>query len=311
MAATDPTISVLMPVYNAERYLREAVESVLGQTFADFELIAVDDGSTDGSLAILREYERRDGRVRVISRPNTGIVGALNDGLALCRGEYVARMDADDVCMPERLERQVKVFESRSGLVLLGTGARYTDPELWPVRDTRPTVGNDLLVRRLLSGDGLALLHPTVMIRADAIRKIGGYDPSYPISEDLDLYLRLSEIGEVDNLPQLLLLYRMHVGSITNRPNRAVEFACRARDEALRRRGICGELATTPPAASVKATGGQESKVERWAWWAWMDGFKGTARKYARRALWGAPLSREAWKLLLVTHLKRPPKVSG
>src|SRR5207253_385711 len=92
-----PTVSVLLPVYNGARYLRPAVESILAQTFADFELIAVDDGSTDRSLAMLQEYARRDPRVHVITRPNTGIAGALNDGLAAARGEFLARMDADDI----------------------------------------------------------------------------------------------------------------------------------------------------------------------------------------------------------------------
>ncbi|HSZ59511.1 MAG TPA: glycosyltransferase family 2 protein, partial [Tepidisphaeraceae bacterium] len=97
-----------MPVYNAERYLRAAVESVLGQGFGDFELIAVDDGSCDSSLGILREYEGRDPRVRIISRANTGIVGALNDGLRAAGGELIARMDADDISLPQRFEKQVE-----------------------------------------------------------------------------------------------------------------------------------------------------------------------------------------------------------
>ena len=97
---TAPTVSVLMPVYNCAAYVGEAVESILNQTWKDFELIAVDDGSTDGSLAVLEEYAKRDGRMRVISRANTGIVGALNDGLAAARGKYIARMDGDDVSLP-------------------------------------------------------------------------------------------------------------------------------------------------------------------------------------------------------------------
>ena len=102
-----PAVSVLMPVYNAEAYLAEAVQSVLDQTWADFELIAVNDGSKDASGAILEDFARRDQRVRVISRPNTGIVGALNDAFAVARADLLARMDSDDLCMPARLEKQV------------------------------------------------------------------------------------------------------------------------------------------------------------------------------------------------------------
>src|ERR1051325_1151561 len=102
-----PTVSVLLPVYNAERYLESALQSVLGQTFSDFEVIAVDDGSKDNSKKILERFAANDPRIRVISRPNTGIVGALNDGLAVARGEFIARMDADDVALPGRFQAQL------------------------------------------------------------------------------------------------------------------------------------------------------------------------------------------------------------
>src|SRR5690242_20811965 len=103
-----PKVSVLMPVYNAEHYLQTAVESVLNQTFKDFELVAFDDGSTDRSLSMLRAFESKDARVRVISRENRGYLIALNEMIALARGEYLARMDADDICRPTRFEKQVK-----------------------------------------------------------------------------------------------------------------------------------------------------------------------------------------------------------
>src|SRR6478672_11907562 len=107
MSTATPTLSVLMPVYNGARYLAEAVESILGQTFRDFELIIVNDGSTDGSEKILRRYAEQDGRIKLISRPNTGIVGALNDAIAASKCELMARMDADDVAMPDRFEKQL------------------------------------------------------------------------------------------------------------------------------------------------------------------------------------------------------------
>src|SRR4051794_39230969 len=99
---SNPVISVVMPVYNASRYLHSAVDSVLRQTFSDFELIAVDDGSTDNSKALLEQIAANEPRLRIVSRPNTGIVGALNDGLGVARGELIARMDADDIALPER-----------------------------------------------------------------------------------------------------------------------------------------------------------------------------------------------------------------
>src|ERR1700726_1508117 len=118
---SPPTISVLMPVYNAERYVAEAVESILSQTFADFEFIIIDDGSKDRSLAILEEYAARDPRIRLVSRPNTGIVKALNQGLALASGELVARMDADDIAMPERLAKQRDYLADHPECVMVGS----------------------------------------------------------------------------------------------------------------------------------------------------------------------------------------------
>ncbi len=131
-----PSISVLMPVYNTERYVAEAIESILAQTFGDFEFIIVNDGSTDDSLAILRRYEQQDQRIRLITRPNTGIVGALNDGLALARAELVARMDADDVSLPERLGKQRDFMSSHPGCVAMSTAYTIMDPdglEMWDV----------------------------------------------------------------------------------------------------------------------------------------------------------------------------------
>lgn len=109
----EPLISVLVPVYNCKRYLRLAVVSVLAQTLGDMEVICVDDGSTDGSLEVLRELERQDARVKVISRPNTGIVGALNDALAVARGKYLARMDGDDVSHPDRFAGRWSIWRVR------------------------------------------------------------------------------------------------------------------------------------------------------------------------------------------------------
>src|SRR3990172_10052244 len=111
MPGSSPRISVVMPVYNAELFLASAIESILGQTLPDFEFVIVNDGSTDSSLEIVQEYAATDGRIRLVSRPNTGIVGALNDGLAISQGEFIARMDADDMALPHRFERQLKFLE--------------------------------------------------------------------------------------------------------------------------------------------------------------------------------------------------------
>ena len=169
-----PKVSIVLPVHNTARFIRIAVDSLLAQTFCDFEVIAVDDGSTDRSLEILRDYECRDQRVRVISRPRTGIVGALNDGLKAANGEFIARMDADDVAESGRLAAQVAFLESHLACVALGTDVLYTDPEGAPLIRHKPATTHDAIVARLLEGNGGALIHPSVMFRRDAIERVGG-----------------------------------------------------------------------------------------------------------------------------------------
>src|SRR5205085_11515317 len=120
--------SILMPVYNAERYLHEAVQSILEQTITSFEFVIVNDGSTDHSLRILKGFEKKDGRIKLISRGNTGLVGALMDGLEACRGEFIARMDADDIAMPMRLEKQLDYMRAHPECVVVGCRVMGIDP---------------------------------------------------------------------------------------------------------------------------------------------------------------------------------------
>jgi glycosyltransferase involved in cell wall biosynthesis len=214
MPTSIPRISVVLPVYNAARYLRPAVDSILAQTERDFEVIAVDDGSTDASRSILEEYADRDPRVRLLSRPNTGIVGALNDGLALARGEFIARMDADDIALPERFARQLAWFAGRPGRVAVGSAFIYIDARAarlkWNPRSTR----HEAIEQALLAGDGGAIIHPAAMFRREAVERVGRYRALAQWIEDLDLYLRLARVGELGNLEETLLLYRYHEQSV-------------------------------------------------------------------------------------------------
>jgi glycosyltransferase involved in cell wall biosynthesis len=215
-----PSISVLLPVHNAGRFLRAAVASILAQTHRDFELIAVDDGSTDASGRILDAFAATDSRVRLISRPNTGIVGALNDGLAVARGEFIARMDADDIAEPGRLEQQLAHLLIHPEIIALGTFARVIDPAGHVVGLHEPPCGHDAILARLLDADGGALLHPSLVFRRSALEVAGAYDPAFCRAEDLDFYFRLSLHGGLANLPEPLLRYRQHPAS-TNFTRRA------------------------------------------------------------------------------------------
>ena len=210
----SPAISVVLPVYNAEAYVREAVESILAQTFTDFECIIINDGSADGSEAILRELAARDARIVLVERPNDGYVSALNEGIKIARTELIARMDADDVAMPERFALQHARMVQEHELAVLGSFFNMIDK-----------VGNIIqLVERPLTQKAIAhclehscpVTHPAVMMRRDAVLKAGGYRKAFSHAEDYDLWLRMSDLGyAIANLPQLLLNYRVHGANVS------------------------------------------------------------------------------------------------
>jgi glycosyltransferase involved in cell wall biosynthesis len=288
-----PAISVVMPLYNTERHLAASLDSVLGQTFTDFEIIAVDDGSKDGTVAILRDYEARDSRIRVLSRPNTGIVGALNDGLALARADFVARMDGDDLCLPDRFEKQVSYLTQHPECVLVGSQVLLIDPEGQPIcphkltRLTHEEIDHDHLNR-------WPVIHPAVMMRRAAIEKIGRYRESYKWLEDLDLFLRLAEVGKLANLPDTLLKYRLHFNSVCHtRWDVQIPLKQKLYEETRQRRGIAS------PAAGVTkpVTRSETDEHRQWAWWALKAGNIATARKHALKTLRRSPLSLASWRL--------------
>src|SRR5258707_12307786 len=170
---TAPTISVIMPVYNSERYVEQAVESILRQTFADFEFLITDDGSTDSSLAQLRRYAARDARIRLTSRPNTGCVKALIEMVPLARGKYIARMDADDISMPERFERQVQFLEQNPECVAVSSKVLLMDPDGARMKYAGEKQTHEEIDSAHLRAEGGAMSHPAVRIRSAALRASG------------------------------------------------------------------------------------------------------------------------------------------
>jgi hypothetical protein len=209
-----PAISVVLPVYNGETYVREAVESILVQTFKDFELIIINDGSTDGSGAILRELSGRDPRIVLIERPNGGLVSALNDGIAMARADLIARMDADDVAMPDRFALQLARMLAEPDLGVLGSFIRIMDSTGRIIRLGEYPVSVEETARFM--DHGCPVAHPTVMMRREMLLKVGGYRKLFCHCEDYDLWLRISELGYgIANLPLPLLNYRMHSGNVS------------------------------------------------------------------------------------------------
>jgi glycosyltransferase involved in cell wall biosynthesis len=209
-AARAPAVSVAMPVYNGAAHLSESIESILAQTFDDFELIIIDDGSADDSLRVLREYEKRDQRIRLVSRENRNLATTLNDIIALARGKWIARMDQDDIALPQRFARQLHLLEA-SGADICGCrvrlfGAADQRELVYPVTDAA-------IKAELLFASPFA--HPTVMMRASLAKSLL-YDKVWEKCEDYDLWERAANAGwRMANLDEVMLLYRQHPSQIT------------------------------------------------------------------------------------------------
>lgn len=273
-------VSVLMPVFNTRRFLDQAIRSILGQTHEAFELICVNDGSTDGSLEIIEHYAQIDRRVIVLDRPNTGLVGALNDGLAVARGKYIARIDADDIALPHRLQIQIRAMESDPSLVAMGCHYRYIDEEDQIIRTMTPPTDHEEIDRTHLRGEkGCVIPHPAMMLRTAAVRHIGGYSQRFPTAEDLDLCLRLAEIGQLANLPQILAMLRLRITSISRtRTAQQIRDTDGAVREAWRRRGQpVPEWYFMPEPLSEYSAAGYHGL---WARWALEEGNYRTARHH-------------------------------
>lgn len=209
-----PQVSVLMPVFNAEKFLGQTLRSLLEQTLHDIEIVAVDDGSTDGSVAILRSI--RDPRLRIErNERNLGIIATLNRGISLCRAPYIARMDADDIALPTRLEKQYRYMASHPRCVLVATGRIGIDELDRPVSSfNRPATGSALIRWKLLTGNFIT--HPTVMMRKSAL-PAPLFEERYRHAEDYAAWLKLASIGDLEVLPERLLKYRFHGQSVSHR----------------------------------------------------------------------------------------------
>ncbi|MEP9392517.1 glycosyltransferase family A protein [Gordonia sp. VNQ95] len=206
-----PSVTVLMPAYNAARYIVEAAESILSQGVDDLELLVIDDGSTDAGMAELATLA--DPRIRVISQPNAGLVAALNRGLSEATGHYIARMDADDICPPGRLSAQLQWFAGHPDGIACGT-----DYELFgamSVRVRMPRTDRACRDRLLLAG---CLCGASVMMRRDVVVREGmRFDADFTHAEDYEFYARLSCHGAIGNVPMIGYLYRIHPAQVSTR----------------------------------------------------------------------------------------------
>ncbi|CAH0286238.1 glycosyltransferase [Roseomonas sp. CECT 9278] len=205
-----PAVSVVMPVRDGARHLEDAVASILRQTHGDFECIVCDDGSADATPDILARMALADARLRVLRLERAGIVPALNAGLGAARADWVARMDADDIAAPDRLERQLAAAARYPDAAAIGTGWRVVGPGGRVRRVIVPPVEPGAIAAALMHHNPLA--HPTMLLRRDAVLAIGGYRGAFRSAEDYDLWLRLAERHPLRAIPHVLLDYREHAG---------------------------------------------------------------------------------------------------
>jgi hypothetical protein len=205
---TASTASVVMAVWNGETYLGEAVESILSQTFSDFEFIIVDDGSTDSTPELLAAYQARDPRLSFFSRDNQGQASALNFACQQAKGKYLINLDADDVALPARIEKQLAFLEDNPATVLLGTGSRLVWADGRVIRERIPPT-DDASIREELVNRA-SICHTSVAMRKDAWLAAGGYRAPFKCGQDYDLFLRMADHGKLANLAEVLVLHRIH-----------------------------------------------------------------------------------------------------
>ena len=292
-----PNVSVLMPVYNGEKFLSQAIESILNQTFTDFELILIDDGSTDSSNTIIQRYAKKDSRVILTRQANSGIVSALNAALFAARGKYAARMDADDICIADRFEKQIDFLEANPSVLVVGGQGYLIDEDDDLISPISVVLDHDSIDSDLINKfNSKAMIHPATMFRTEKIKELGGYRDDFIWAEDLDLFLRVAERGKLANLDSLVIHYRRHGNSVTD--TRAVlqrRNAMRAANEARLRRGIPTVTYSEP--ALVANTENSLNRYYSTAVAALSNGWRRTAIKYLKKMVKEYGITKHSVKL--------------
>ena len=209
----NPVVSVVMSVYNAEKYLDAAIRSILEQTYNNFEFIIINDGSNDRSLEIIKKYKNEDDRIVLISRENRGLISSLNEGIVKARGEYIVRMDADDISLPFRIEKQLQVMEHEKDIVVCGSWINIFGENINEKVARYFEYDKQIKANLLVS---CCFAHPSVMIRKDVFTNNNIlYDERFKNAEDYYLWTQLAKVGKFYNIPEILLKYRFLETSIT------------------------------------------------------------------------------------------------
>jgi len=246
---STPLVSVIMSVRNDARFVAQAIGSILRQTTPDFEFIIFDDGSTDSSRQVIDSFP--DARIRVSALPGVGLASALNQGLAMARGVYVARQDADDVSQPERLQRQIACLDAHPDISILGTAITAIDQDGRQLRDYEYPLA-DAEIRKELARMRNPLVHGSLMYRRQQVVEIHGYRPAFRKSEDYDMLLRAAGYLQFANLRERLLKYRLRLDSMSGR-----------RDEEALRYSLLGRALAAARSAGIEDCDALLADLER------------------------------------------------
>lgn len=217
-----PKVSVVLPAYNAEKYIAQSIESILGQTFKDFELIIINDCSQDKTWGIIEKFAKRDKRILAISNTkNLKLANSLNKGIELAKGKYIARMDADDWSYPDRLETQYRFMEKHPKVGIVGGSMNVCSEDLKITNSRSYPVSDKKIRSRIFFYSPFS--HPLIMIRKDVLDKVGGYDTAFNPAEDYELYFRIGSTSKFANLRKVLLKYRVVPNSMTTGGTKKME----------------------------------------------------------------------------------------
>ncbi len=309
-AANSPKVSVIMPAYNAERFVADAVESILGQTLRDIELLVYDDASSDRTTEICEKISKRDSRMRVYrNEENRGVVFASNYLIAEAKAPYVARMDADDIALPERLEWQTSFLDQRPEILVVGGQQELMDEAGFLIGIVKSPLTHSEIDRQHIQGF-CCINGPTAMMRREAVLRAGGYPENSDSAEDFALWLRLGELGEVANIPDVVLRYRLTSTGLSEVSSEKQKAAVlRACHEAFARRNVSGHVLYK----QWRPGRDRRSQLEyalRYGWMAWNNGHRDTCRRFGIKSVRLSPFDQRAWRLLVLGALKQPSRAN-
>ncbi len=284
---SGPAVSVLMSCYNASRWLHDAIDSILCQTFQDFEVVLVDDGSTDDTPDIVRRYANRDHRIVAVTKDNTGLADSLNAGMAQATGQWIARLDADDLCEPNRLDRQIRFLRDHPDVILLGSGFVEINETGASIARYHYPGDHGRLVRHLRRMMRF-FPHSSAVFKREIALGAGAYNPLFQKAQDWDLWLRMSERGAITCLPDCLVKIRKHTEQISASPSGYPQLAYGVAAS------VCHFLRANNSKVLPDDAGAGEQVWPQFL--AWVDRRMDDAGVYERRKMWMELRSRSSDK---------------